>query len=422
MVSISQRDKKKPQMAELFPLVWMDTSTFDTLFTKTLPRFEVCSANVTYAQILADNCTVTDDVLTAAHRSVFENLTPSAAAQHALAAHYRLLVAHRGLYANVIVTALKKNSTYASKILSGNCIITEKTTWYTVFPDKIRFAIDTLDDEIGITLWMLACVCVYNAYTLVMKAPLTHSACVDNNDAHRATFKQALDHLKLAMSIYAYLSTSAAVEPYARFNRNGYMCTKAYVCKAYEKIANSLCYVVAANSLVALDSSPELLEKVIVTLEHAEQSANDAYRFIKNEAGADDASTNIEVCFYEINMKIALFVHFHKAKLYVVSPTIREAAFRIMVLASNSSIVTDVRGNMKTAIAIAEETSDTLENKYAFGYWLRQLNTINPFSAMTTSNETKFIMQDIEKLGALPAITDVEIKTYAPIDIKKFIF
>lgn len=410
-------------MVELFPLAWTDTNTFDTLFKKTLPHLDLCAANVTYAHILANSgAKVDDDVLTAAHRAVFENTTPSPSGQVALAAHYRRLVNHRQRYAAIVVAGLKKNSEYASKILSGNCIITEKTSWHTVFPDQIAFTIDTLDDEICITLWMMACFAVYNAYTLAMKTPLTHNACIEDNDTHRATFKQALDALRLGMSAFAYLSTASFLEPYARFNRNGHMCRKIYVCKAYEKLANSLCYVVAANSLVALDSSPDLLEKVIVTLESAEQNAREAYKFIKNESGADDAGTAVECRIYDIYAKISLFAHFHKARLYVVSPPLRERAFKIMVLASTPSIVDDTRTHMKATIKSAEETSEALENKYALGYWLNLLNTINPFSAMTTSNETKFVIQDIEALGALPPIDHMQIETYAPVDPKRFVF
>lgn len=403
-------DKYKEQALLACPVIWTDFSSMQKLFVATLPVFKSCTLNPDVERIIASSHT-DPHALTLEDRRIFLHLCPSEQAQTALTQHYNRLDNHRKQHARVIANAAKTSVLYTRHVNNGNFLMTTACKWQTLHPTQVEFVTDTIDDEIVVTMWSLACVTLINACTSTLTTPHPAPECV----------KQAYTNLRRAISQFCYLSMCGAAEQFARFERNRPIFTKAYVCKAYELLATALFYVISANAYAA-EPHTYATERCTLSLAQAVDCARGAYTFLKNETGADDATSAIELEFYKIQSKITLLYNFNYAKTYVDTPVHSAIAYNNMIRVTHSPLVADVLDIMKTMLADATSTNPALETKYMVGYVFNLLQKVNPFSSLSSSNETNYIIKDLEESAPLPDIRPVPVRMYNPADMCTFIF
>jgi len=315
-----------------------------------------------------------------------------------MGALFTQLLRYRACHHSTFAAAAKKSDAHAARALAGNVTHTSRCTWRVERPEPLTFDTSTAEEELVVVGW---------AWGVALVAGV-------RLDAEHA--RAAIADLRRAATVFHYLRMRAPGEMTARFQAFGPVCSKAYVCAAYQALALALAHVAAANIAIAACTGKSLDERVPAMLHEADQTARRGLTLLKNEDGADDAGLDLPETYARVWRAIHAAARFYVARLHAPEPALRQLAHRHMVAAADLAEAAPMRAGMRALADVVETLhAGTVPTSLAHAF----ARLIMPRPSLTSP--ASVLLAGLDNLQPLPD-PDAEFEAIEPPPVEALIF
>lgn len=309
---------------------------------------------------------------------------------------------------------------------------TNSCTWSTVYPAALDIMTTTLDGELGVVAWAWACKLVQDVQTELVVAsskPANHMI----EEEASLVLGQQVTKLRKAASLFLYLSARGTKEGFSNHASFAPVYVKAFVCKAYEALAISLCHVITANHLLSYNTTQSINPSIVVHMTMASSIIQTGYNVLRNDDGIDDAGGQLLLDYFFFRMLVQLMSVYHVGRYHVVNKTHRDTAVQHMKLAAECPLNdAALQARLKDAIVPFEKMQSDesaslpllsmISQVVMTGITVTASLTSGPAAPSTIQAKLLSLSSRLHDLPLLPPVSVANLREYKAIGIEKVLF
>jgi hypothetical protein len=279
--------------------------------------------------------------------------------------------------------------------------LTDTTKWSLEFPDKAQLTVSTVDDEMCCTAWIWACKIMHTVCYAMLSEPCTES----DIRVYLSRTKEHVKMLREAATLFAYLTMHGSKEMFSRFMRSDPIFFKAYVCFAYQKLAEGLAHVLQANYLIRESCGITLAPEAVEYLQRATTVLESGYKILKNEKnGADDAGIDLPLAYNHIRVWALLYHRFYHARFLSVTTSMLKTCYLYMQKIIDFKQVAENREALTALYNDVVEFDEKIESASTLSYITTTLTKLVMPNNGTTFDKESIALDELLKLEPMASI------------------